>query len=104
MKHITKWAEPLTMGKAAPEVLRRAFFQLRNGRPGPVLIEVPVDVFGEDVPDAWQYTPSFKARSAPDPASIAEVAAVLARAAKPVIYAGQGVHYAKAWGELKILA
>jgi thiamine pyrophosphate-dependent acetolactate synthase large subunit-like protein len=104
MKHITKWAEPLTMGKAAPEVLRRAFFQLRNGRPGPVLIEVPVDVFGEDVPDTWQYTPSFKSRSAPDPASIAEVAEVLARAAKPVIYAGQGVHYAKAWGELKELA
>ena len=39
------------MGKAIPEVMRRAFFQLRNGRPGPVLIEVPVDVFGEDVPD-----------------------------------------------------
>ena len=44
MRHITKWAEPLTMGRAVPEVLRRAFFQLRNGRPGPVLIEVPVDV------------------------------------------------------------
>src|SRR5271155_864927 len=29
MKHVTKWAEPLTMGKAIPEVMRRAFFQLR---------------------------------------------------------------------------
>ncbi len=104
MRHITKWAEPLTMGKALPEVMRRAFFQLRNGRPGPVLIEVPVDVFGEDVPDNWAYTPSFKARSAPDPAGIAEVAAVLAGAKAPVIYAGQGVHYAKAWKELKALA
>jgi len=47
MRHITKWAEPLTMGKALPEVMRRAFFQLRNGRPGPVLVEVPLDVFGE---------------------------------------------------------
>jgi acetolactate synthase-1/2/3 large subunit len=40
MQHVTKWAEPLTMGKALPEVMRRAFSQLRNGRGGPVLIEV----------------------------------------------------------------
>lgn len=69
MRHITKWAEPLTMGKALPEVLRRAFFQLRNGRPGPVLVEVPLDVFNEDVPDDWVYVPSFKARTAPAAAS-----------------------------------
>jgi acetolactate synthase-1/2/3 large subunit len=104
MKHITKWAEPLTMGRAAPEVLRRAFFQLRNGRPGPVLIEVPFDVFDEDVPEGWEHAPSFKARSAPDPASIHEAAGVLAAAQRPVIYAGQGVHYAKAWPQLKALA
>ena len=41
MRHVTKWAEPLTTGRAVPDVMRRAFFQLRNGRPGPVLIEVP---------------------------------------------------------------
>jgi acetolactate synthase-1/2/3 large subunit len=104
MRHITKWAEPLTMGRAAPEVLRRAFFQLRNGRPGPVLIEVPVDVFGEEVPDDWVYTPSFRARSGPDPQGVADAARVLAAAARPVIYAGQGVHYAKAWDELRALA
>ncbi len=92
------------MGRALPEVMRRAFFQLRNGRPGPVLIEVPVDVFGEDVPDNWEYVPSFKSRSAPDPAALAEAAEVLAKAERPVIYAGQGVHYAKAWDELKALA
>jgi acetolactate synthase-1/2/3 large subunit len=92
------------MGRAAPEVLRRAFFQLRNGRPGPVLIEVPFDVFDEDVPEGWEHAPSFKARSAPDPASIHEAAGVLAAAQRPVIYAGQGVHYAKAWPQLKALA
>ena len=104
MQHITKWAEPITMGKFAGEVLRRAFFQLRNGRGGPVLMEVPVDVFNEEVPDDFVYVPSYKARSGPDPTSIQEVAAVLANAANPVIYAGQGVHYAKAWDELKALA
>jgi acetolactate synthase I/II/III large subunit len=104
MQHITKWAEPLTMGRALPEVMRRAFFQLRNGRPGPVLVEVPLDVFNEDVPDDWVYVPSFKARSAPDPANVAEAARVLATAERPVIYAGQGVHYAKAWDGLRALA
>jgi len=104
MKHVTKWAEPLTMGRAIPEVMRRAFFQLRNGRPGPVLIEVPLDVWGEDVPETWTYVPSFAAKSGPDPVAVAEAARVLAGAARPVIYAGQGVHYAKAWDELKALA
>ena len=104
MQHITKWAEPITMGKAIPEVMRRAFFQLRNGRPGPVLLEVPLDVFNEDVPDSWQYTPAFSARTAPDPADVAAAAQVLANADNPVIYAGQGVHYAQAWEPLKKLA
>ena len=104
MRGITKWAEPLTMGRALPEVMRRAFFQLRNGRPGPVLIEVPVDVFREEVPDNWRYRPSYKTRSGPDPEAVAEAAAILAQAERPVIYAGQGVHYARAWDELKALA
>lgn len=104
MRQVTKWAEPMTMGRAAPEVLRRIFFQLRNGRPGPVLLEVPLDVFNEDVPDDFVHTPSFATRSAPDPADIDRAAQLLATAEHPVIYAGQGVHYAKAWPELRALA
>ncbi len=104
MQHITKWAEPLTMGKALPEVMRRAFFQLRNGRPGPVLVELPVDVFAEDVPEGWEHEPAYTARTAPDPVDVEAAAAVLAAAENPVIYAGQGVHYAQAWDELKTLA
>ena len=104
MQHITKWAEPITMGKAVPEILRRAFFQLRNGRPGPVLLELPVDLINDEVPDNWVYTPAYTARTAPDPADVAAAATVLAGAANPVIYAGQGVHYAKAWDELRTLA
>jgi acetolactate synthase-1/2/3 large subunit len=104
MQHVTKWAEPLTMGRAVPEVMRRAFSQLRNGRPGPVLVEVPVDLFREDVPEEWVYTPSFATRTGPDPVAVDEAAAILAAAERPVIYAGQGVHYAEAWDELRALA
>ena len=103
MQHITKSAEPISMGKAVPEVMRRAFWQLRNGRGGPALVEVPLDVFREDVGD-MNYVPSYKTRTGPDPEAVASVASVLATAERPVIYAGQGVHYAKAWDELKQLA
>ena len=103
MQHITKSAEPISMGKAVPEVMRRAFWQLRNGRGGPALVEVPLDVFREDVGD-MNYVPSYKTRTGPDPEAVASVASVLASAERPVIYVGQGVHYAKAWDELKQLA
>jgi thiamine pyrophosphate-dependent acetolactate synthase large subunit-like protein len=104
MRNITKWAEPLTMAEAIPEVMRRVFSQLRNGRPGPVLLEVPADLWGAEVPDTWTHTRTFTAKSGPDPASVEEAARVLAAAERPVIYAGQGVHWAKAWDELKALA
>ena len=103
MKHITKWSEPLTSGRAVGEVMRRAFAQLRSGRPGPVLVEIAVNLFGEEV-EILNYRPSFATRSAPDPAVVEEVAEELANADNPVIYAGQGVHYAEAWSELKDLA
>jgi len=103
-RHVTKWAEPVWSGGALPEILRRAFGQLRNGRPRPVLVEIPIDVYGEDVPEPLDYTPGPRARSAPDPDAVREVASILAEARRPVLYAGQGVHYAQAWEELRELA
>jgi acetolactate synthase-1/2/3 large subunit len=84
--------------------MRRAFTQVKNGRPRPVLVEIPVDVMREDVPDGWTYTPTPRLRVAPDPRAVTDVAAALVAATRPVIYAGQGVHYAKAWSQLRELA
>ena len=103
-KHVTKWSEPLTMEQAVPEVMRRAFFQLRNGRPGPVQIEVPVDLFRREVPENWEYKPAYATKFGPDPDDVEKAAEVLSTAKRPVIYAGQGIHYAKAWEELKAFA
>jgi acetolactate synthase-1/2/3 large subunit len=103
-RHITKWAEQVTMADAVPDALRRAFTQVKNGRPRPVLVEIPTDVLPEEVPEPLQYTPAPRTRSAPDPQAVSEVAAVLVAAERPVIYAGQGVHYARAWGALRELA
>jgi thiamine pyrophosphate-dependent acetolactate synthase large subunit-like protein len=103
-RQITKWAEQVTLADAVPDALRRAFTQVKNGRPRPVLVEIPTDVLPEEVPEPLQYTPAPRTRSAPDPQAVSEVAAVLLAAERPVIYVGQGGHYARAWGALRKLA
>src|SRR5262245_4330643 len=103
-QHVTKWAEQVTLPEAVPDAMRRAFTQVKNGRPRPVLVEFPVDVMREEVPDGWTYTPTPRLRTAPDPRDVSRVAEALVAAERPVIYAGQGVHYAKAWKQLRELA
>ncbi len=102
--HITKWCEQVTCADAIPDALRRAFTQARNGRPRPAVVEIPMDVFPEEVPEPLTYRPTFATRTGPDPQAVAEVARVLVEAKRPVIYAGQGVHYARAWQPLRELA
>src|SRR5215510_42231 len=103
-RHVTKWIEQVTVADAIPDALRRAFTQVKNGRPRPVLVEIPADVMQEEVPEPLAYRPPVRTRTAPDPAAVAEVAAGLVAAERPVIYAGQGVHYARAWDALRELA
>lgn len=103
-QHVTKSVEYVTAAARVPAALRRAFTQVRNGRPGPALVEIPYDVFAETLPADADYDTAPIARSGPDPVAVDDVAAVLLAASRPVIYAGQGVHYAKAWPELRELA
>jgi len=103
-QHVTKWCEQVIQTSAVPDAMRRAFTQVRNGRPRPVLVELPYDLLNEEMPDGWSYTPAPRLRSGPDPRDVAQVAAALVAAERPVIYAGQGVHYARAWTQLKELA
>ena len=101
---ITKSAEQVVLASEAPAAMRRAFTQVRNGRPRPALVEIPTDVMVEEVHEPLAYRPVVAARTAPDPSAVEEVAAVLVGAERPVIYAGQGVHYARAWPLLRELA
>ena len=103
-RHVTKSCEQVTLPEAVPEALRRAFTQARNGRPRPALVEFPSDLFGEEIPDSFDPGPVPTTRYGPDSASIAAAADALLEAECPVIYAGQGVHYAQAWDLLKDLA
>jgi thiamine pyrophosphate-dependent acetolactate synthase large subunit-like protein len=104
MRLITKSAEPIVAASEVANVMRRAFSNLRNGRGGPALVEIPIDLFAEDIPGTLNYEPVISARYGPDAADVRKAAAALVAAKNLVIYAGQGVHYARAWDSLKKLA
>ena len=103
--HVTKWAARLNTPARVPELLRRAFTLLRSGAPGPVLLEIPRDVGAAELNGVTDgYTPVRRARSAGDPADVAEAARLLLGARHPLIHAGHGVLWAEAWDELRELA
>ena len=104
MRGISKSAESITTPAEVVNVMRRAFSHLRNGRGGPALVEVPQDLWNEEVPEPINYKPVVATRCGPDPDAVRDAAKLLANAKRPVIYAGQGVHWAKAWKQLRALA
>ena len=89
MKNITKSAEPVTSAKELPNVMRRAFQRLRSGRGGPVLVEVPNDLWATEC-DPSAYVCPKTIRTGTDPDAVREAAKMLVAAKRPVIYAGTG--------------
>ena len=88
-----------------PRILERAFHLCQSGRPGPVLVDVPMDIFSADLPvGAFQKTPPTLARPTLDPSTARTIVQALASAQRPVIYAGGGVLSARATAELAALA
>ncbi len=95
--------------KTLPRIIREAFHIASTGRPGPVLIDIPVDVTKEEmdydpaaVPE--MHLPGYKPNLKGHPKQIREAARVIAAAERPVIYAGGGVIIADASEELRELA
>src|SRR5438034_653294 len=104
MRAFAKSSESINLATEVCNIFRRAFTKLKNGRGGPVIVEIPADMWNEEVPEPLNYTPVLRTRYGADPVHVKEAAALLVAAKRPVIYAGQGVHYAKAWPQLKRLA
>lgn len=102
-RHVTKSSEQVIVPQALPDAMRRAFTAVRNGRPRPALVEIPADLMNEEVPD-FSYRPVPITRYAPAADEVKAVAKALVAAERPVIYAGQGIHYAQAWAALRELA
>jgi len=88
-----------------PRIMERAFHLARSGRPGPVLVDVPMDIFSADLAvDAFQHVPAVMAHPAVDASTVALIVDALASAERPVLYAGGGVLSARATSELAALA
>ena len=88
-----------------PRTIERAFHLAQAGRPGPVLVDVPMDVFSADLPvGAFHQLPTPMARPALSRATAARIVDALAEAERPLIYAGGGVISAGATAELAALA
>ena len=103
MATYAKHAEPLTSGDQVLPVLRRAFSMLRNGRPQPVVIELPYDVLDKPYGGDFDYRPGKALTSQPSVESVAAAADLLLSAKNPAIYAGQGIHWSEAYEELRAL-
>jgi acetolactate synthase I/II/III large subunit len=102
---ITKSVEEVQLPHEVGNTMRRAFAQLKNGRPGPVMVEVPADVVGIEVDvDPNAHRPIRATRSAADERDIDDAAKMLLAATCPMILAGQGVFYGEATDELRWLA
>ena len=103
---IAKWSDEINLPERVPALMRRAFAALRNGRRGPVVLEVPNDVAGAEIDERTvaTYATPRAYRSAADPADVEEAADALAGAEAPVIVAGQGVLFSQASTELRALA
>jgi len=90
-----------------PELVRRAFAVATSGRPGPVLLDVPEDVchgmhdFAADdfeIEEATLKAPARRAR--PDRAEIERAAKLIAKAKRPLLLVGGGIHLSEAWQAL----
>jgi acetolactate synthase I/II/III large subunit len=97
--------------KRIPELLRRAFAVATSGRPGPVVLDVPEDVcHGEhefDAADFWIDPATLQAqarRTRPDPAELERAAAIVAKAQRPLLLVGGGIHVSQAYDALQALA
>jgi thiamine pyrophosphate-dependent acetolactate synthase large subunit-like protein len=103
-RHVTKSIESLTLPHMVSPAMRRAFNAVRTGRPQPAMVVMPTDLLNEELPEPLDYTPARTIRSGPDPDDVKRAVDLLVEAEHPVIYAGQGIHYAQAWDELVQLA
>jgi thiamine pyrophosphate-dependent acetolactate synthase large subunit-like protein len=103
-RNITKWSETVTDIKQIPRMMQHAFALLRSGKTAPVLLEFPSDVLLADFPGDFDYQPQRRYCPSGDERDVREAVAALLSAKTPVIVAGQGVHYAEAWEELKEFA
>lgn len=103
---VSVFSEVIFQPSQVTAVMRRAFHALRNGRPGPVIVEIPQDIGAMEIDEdiLASYSPPKRHRFAPDQADVVEAVKLLASAKKPVIWSGMGVLLSGATKELQEFA
>ena len=100
-QHVTKWAAQIHKVEDIPRLMRHAVTQMKSGRPGPVMLEMPGDVMKTEYPgDEVEYTPVRRRESLASPEDVRELIEALLKSSSPIIVAGQGVLYSQASTEL----
>ena len=99
---ITKSIEQITTPSKSIDVLRRAISSMKNGRPGPSMVEIPEDILNQDVDDSrvQNYKKIQSARSMASSEEISNISKIILSAKNPIIIAGAGVLYSEATKEL----
>jgi acetolactate synthase-1/2/3 large subunit len=97
-----------TRGEMVPLAVRQAWKTMVTGRPGPVVLDVPFDVFmeaaAEEAPNPEEWSANISSRCGADPEGVIKAVDMLLDAERPVIIVGQGVRYGGACDELLRLA
>jgi acetolactate synthase I/II/III large subunit len=101
---VTKWSALAHSVQELPDLMRRAYHAMRSGKGGPVMVEIPDEVFQAEYQGALDYTPVPVQRTAPDPDVVRDAVRMLLAAKNPILWAGQGVLYAEASEALVALA
>src|SRR3990170_5493033 len=104
---ITKFNALVLDVNEIPRAIREAFYIATTGRPGPVLVDIPRDVFQQRAEFEWPERGEprgYRPRLYPDPEEVAKAAELIESSERPVIIAGHGVHIAQAYDELRELA
>ena len=103
---VTKRVEAIHRAQDISSAMRRAFSALRNGAPGPVVVELTADICRQEVPDdaLETYTSPKSALQGPDPADVVAAVDALLAAGRPMLWAGAGVLFGQATRELQRLA
>src|SRR5581483_9674322 len=103
LRGVTKWRRAVRDPGEVADAVHEAVARLRSGRPRPVAVEIPPDTLEQEA-EVTLPPPAVAARPVPPAADLDRAAALLLGAARPVVYAGGGVHAADAHAALAAVA
>jgi acetolactate synthase-1/2/3 large subunit len=103
LRPITKWARSVTQTERIPEYVAAAFRHAMSGRPGPVFLELPIDVlFRRAEEEQLEFPTEYRPKTQPGPSreALRQALTWLSEAKRPAILAGGGVWFSQAAEEL----